>query len=135
MQDQTDFKTPPSPSESSTQLNTLRLSQFTISYTLVVGCEEVVIDRGALHLLSAPPAVRLAHILRWFDRGDEFEDDVGDADDADHGAEDDVHNVVLEEDGAAEDVNYFSRSGERWKGEGNGNVHTPLPMKEKRKEA
>ena len=71
-------------------------------------------------MLSAPPTIRLAHILRWFNRGDEFEDDVDDAYDSDDGAEDDVHDVVFEEDGAAEDVNYFSRLGDGDGGGGGG---------------
>jgi hypothetical protein len=59
-----------------------------------------------LDLLSTPPAIRLAHILRWFDGRDELEDYVHEPDDADYCAKDDVHGVVLEEDGAAEDVDF-----------------------------
>ena len=63
-----------------------------------------LVRKGGLHLLGAPPAVRLAHVLRRLDGRDEFEDNVRYADDADYCPEDNVHGVVLEEDGAAEDV-------------------------------
>jgi hypothetical protein len=42
--------------------------------------------------------------LRWFDRGDKFKNDVCDTNYPNDSAEDDVKDVVLEEDGAAEDV-------------------------------
>ena len=82
---------------------------FRFRYTLKeIGERVSVREKGwkGLHLLSAPSPIRFAHVLRRFDGGDEFEDDVGYADDADYGPEDDVHGVVLEEDGAAEDVDF-----------------------------
>lgn len=64
-----------------------------------------VCERARLHLLSTPAPIRLAHILRRLDTGDELEHHVHQADYPDDGPENDVHGVVLEQDGAAEDVN------------------------------
>jgi hypothetical protein len=58
----------------------------------------------SLHLLSAPPTICLAHILRRLDGRDELENHVRDADDTNDRPEDDVHGIMLKEDGAAEDV-------------------------------
>lgn len=46
------------------------------------------------------------HVLGGFNRGDEFEDDVCEADDADDGAEDLIQGVHVEEDGPGEDVDW-----------------------------
>ncbi len=65
-----------------------------------------VCERGRLDLLSTPAAIRLAHILWRLNTGDELEHHVNQADYPNDRAEDDIHSVVLEQDGAAEDVNY-----------------------------
>lgn len=61
----------------------------------------------SLDLLGTPALVGLAHVGRGLDGGDELECDVGDADEADDGAGDDAQNVIGEEDGADEDVDFF----------------------------
>lgn len=67
-------------------------------------------DGGRLidsHLLGAPAGVGLAHVGGRLDGGDELEHDVDDADQADDRAGDDAQDVVVEEDGADEDVDWF----------------------------
>lgn len=59
-----------------------------------------------LHLLGSPAGVGFAHVGGRLDLGDELENDVGEADDADHGARDDAEPAGAEEDGADEDVDY-----------------------------
>lgn len=60
--------------------------------------------RRALHLLGAPAGVGLPHVGRGLDGGDELEDGVADADEADDGAGDYAQDVAVEQDGADEDV-------------------------------
>lgn len=57
-----------------------------------------------LDLLGAPSAVRLAHICRRFDAGDEFQGCVCDSDEADERAGNDSEHAVVEEDAADENV-------------------------------
>jgi hypothetical protein len=64
-----------------------------------------VCERGRLDLLSTPTPIRFAHVLWRLNTGDELEHHVNQADYPNDSAEDDVHGVVLEQDGAAEDVN------------------------------
>ena len=56
------------------------------------------------HLLRAPAGVGLAHVGGRLDGGDELEDDIDDADQADDRAGDDAQDAIVEEDGADEDV-------------------------------
>ena len=58
----------------------------------------------ALHLLGAPAGIGLAHVGRRLNGRDELETAVGQANKADDGAGDDAQDVVVEEDGADEDV-------------------------------
>ena len=65
------------------------------------------VDEGErLDLLSTPAPIRLAHILWRLNTGDELKHHVNQADYPNDRAEDDIHGVVLEQDGAAEDVDY-----------------------------
>lgn len=57
-----------------------------------------------LHLLGAPAGVGLAHVGGRLDAGDELEDDVADADEADEGAGDDAQHAVVQQDRADKDV-------------------------------
>lgn len=61
-----------------------------------------------LDLLGAPAGISFPHIGRGLDGGDEFEDDVGDTDEADNGAGDDAEDAVVEEDASDKDVDYPS---------------------------
>lgn len=84
------------------------------------------VDEGErLDLLSTPAPIRLAHILWRLNTGNELEHHVDQADYPNDRAEDDVHGVVLEQDGAAEDVDYPASarirvSGEEGEGEETG---------------
>lgn len=95
---------------------------------------------GRLDLLRTPAPIRLAHILWRLNTRDELEHHVNQADYPDDRAEDDVHGVVLEQDGAAEDVNYLAsariRVGvtrEKGRRGEDGDIQIPLPMNENRK--
>ena len=57
-----------------------------------------------LDLLRAPAGISFPHVGRGLDGGDEFEDDVGDTDEADNGACDDAEDAVVEEDASDKDV-------------------------------
>lgn len=57
-----------------------------------------------LDLLRSPAGVRLTHVCGGFDGRDELEGDVGNTDNTDDGAGDLAQDVVVEEDGADEDV-------------------------------
>ena len=59
-----------------------------------------------LDLLGAPAGIRLAHVRRRLNGGDELEDDVGDADEADNGTGNDSERAHVEHDGANEDVDW-----------------------------
>lgn len=59
---------------------------------------------SCLDLLGAPAGVGLAHVCGGLDGGDELEDGVADADEADDGAGDDAQDVAVEEDAADKDV-------------------------------
>jgi hypothetical protein len=48
--------------------------------------------------------VRLAHVGRGLDGGDELESDVSETDEADEGAGNDAQDVVVQQDGTDEDV-------------------------------
>lgn len=61
-------------------------------------------EERCLHLLGSPTSVGFAHVGGWLDLGDELENDVRDADNADDRAGDDAQDVIAEEDGANEDV-------------------------------
>lgn len=58
----------------------------------------------SLHLLGAPAGVGLPHVGGGLDGGDELEDGIADADEADDGARDYAQDVAVEQDGADEDV-------------------------------
>jgi hypothetical protein len=101
-------------------------------------CTARVDAGGRLDLLSTPAPIRLAHILWRLNTGDELEHHVDQADYPDDRAEDDVYGVVLEQDGAAEDVNYLASArirglGQEGEGEEDGDIQIPLPMNENRK--
>lgn len=57
-----------------------------------------------LDLLGAPAGVGLAHVGRGLNGGDELEDGVADANEADEGAGNDAEDAAAEEDGSHEDV-------------------------------
>lgn len=59
---------------------------------------------AALYLLGAPAGVGLPHVGGGLDGGDELEDGVADADEADDGAGDYAQDVAVQQDGADEDV-------------------------------
>lgn len=60
----------------------------------------------------------MPHVGRWLDARHEFEGGIGDAYDADGGAEDLVEGPVVEEEGADEDVDWWMLA-EQFLGEGN----------------
>lgn len=62
------------------------------------------VSPGLLYLLGAPAGVGLPHVGGGLDGGDEFEDGVADADEADDGAGDYAQDVAVQQDGADEDV-------------------------------
>lgn len=57
-----------------------------------------------LDLLGAPAGVGLAHVGRGLNGGDELEDGVADANEADEGAGNDAEDAAAEENGSHEDV-------------------------------
>lgn len=66
-----------------------------------------------LHLLGAPAGIGLAHVGRRLNGGHKLKHAVGQADDADNGASNDAQGVVVEEDGADENVDFRAVSGEQ----------------------
>lgn len=61
--------------------------------------------RSCLDLLGVPAcAIRLAHVCWGLDGRDEFEDDVGDADDADDAARNLLEDHVTQQQAAEKDV-------------------------------
>jgi hypothetical protein len=71
-----------------------------------------LIQRENLDLLSAPTSVRLAHVRRRLNGRDELEGRVGDADEADDGAADDLPYVAgFEDDDADENVDFWCATG------------------------
>jgi hypothetical protein len=48
----------------------------------------------------------IPHILRGFDRWDELEDDIGNTSESNDDPKDIVHNVLVEENGTDENVDY-----------------------------
>lgn len=62
------------------------------------------VGEASLNLLSTPVVVAFAHVGWGLDRGDKFQSDVTNTDEADDRACDDTEDVVLEEDGTDEDV-------------------------------
>jgi len=64
-----------------------------------------MVQRG-LDALGAPASISLAHVGGWFDRGDELEGNIDDANDADDGARDDPPQSVSDNEAAKEDVDY-----------------------------
>jgi hypothetical protein len=59
---------------------------------------------GPLDLLGTPSGVRLSHVRRRLDRGNELEDDVGDTNEADNGPGNYRKCRFTQEDGANKDV-------------------------------
>lgn len=59
---------------------------------------------ASLYLLGAPAGIGLPHVGGGLDGGDELEDGVADADEADDGAGDYAQDVAVQEDGADKDV-------------------------------
>lgn len=57
-----------------------------------------------LYLLGAPAGVSLPHVGWGLDGGDELEDGVADANEADDGAGDYAQDMAVQQDGADEDV-------------------------------
>lgn len=68
-----------------------------------------------LHLLGAPAGIGLAHVGRRLNGGHKLEHAVGQTDDADNGASNDAQGVVVEEDGADENVDCAHVSDEHGK--------------------
>jgi hypothetical protein len=57
-----------------------------------------------LYLLGAPAGVGLPHVGGGLDGGDELQDGVADADEADDGTRDYAQDVAVQQDGADKDV-------------------------------
>lgn len=89
-----------------------------------------------LHLFSAPASVRFTHVLWWFDRGNELEDDISNTYDTNNGSKDNIEDVRVKKDGADEDINLKMSAAACLPCQNVGvNIQIPRPMKEKRKEA
>lgn len=89
-----------------------------------------------LDLLGAPAGIGLAHVAGGLDRGNKFEDDVCDTNDANNGTRDVLKDPRAQDEGAQEDVDCHPLSGLKAK-EVASQMHLrkPRPMKEKRNEA
>lgn len=59
---------------------------------------------ASLDLLSTPTLIRLAHVRRRLDGGNELEDEVANTDETDDGAGNVTQHPVVQQDGADEDV-------------------------------
>jgi hypothetical protein len=91
--------------------------------------------KDSLDLLRAPSGISLAHVGRWLNRWDEFEDGVSQSNQANNRTNDVAENVVVEEDGSDEDVDYFmSASFSRYQTRGV-DLQIPRPRNENRNEA
>jgi hypothetical protein len=67
-------------------------------------------DAGSLHLLGSPASVGFAHICGWLDGGDELEDYEGDADYANDRTSSDLELIIIDKDGAKENVDCGKRA-------------------------
>jgi hypothetical protein len=65
-----------------------------------------VYPKDSLDLLRAPSGISLAHVGRWLNGWDKFEDSVSQSNHANNRTNDVAENVVVEEDGSDEDVDY-----------------------------
>lgn len=92
--------------------------------------------RTRLDLLSTPALVRLAHVRRRLDGRDELQGHVSDTGEANQGGGDDAEHVVVQQNGANEDVDCewvsLTLARRRWD---RSNLQTPRPRKENKKEA
>lgn len=90
-------------------------------------------------MLGAPTSIGLAHVRRGFDSRDEFEDDVGETNDAYNTTGDVVDDHAPEEQAADEDVDYTKGqpNAVRQDTDATRGIHLqmPRPRKEKRKDA
>lgn len=59
-----------------------------------------------LDLLGTPACVGLAHVARWLDRGDEFESNVADTDNADNAASNVSEDVPTKKKTTKKDIDY-----------------------------
>lgn len=59
-----------------------------------------------LDLLGTPACVGLAHVARWLDRGDEFESNVADTDNADNAASNVAEDVPAKKKTTKKDIDY-----------------------------
>lgn len=85
---------------------------------------------SSVYLLCAPAAVGLAHVGWRLDLGDELEDDVGDADEADNGAGNDLEDIVGEKNGANEDVEDATANEGEKKGRVTGDLRRNLKLEQ-----
>ena len=88
-----------------------------------------------LHLLCAPSSICFPHVLRWLDGGNEFEDYVCDPYDTNHRPKDYERETITKENRSGEDVDYTLSVSSLCCANVQGNIQTPRPMKENKKEA
>ena len=99
----------------SRRLRTSHVSCLTSRWRLAPGqrsdpCSWPCVVRKRLDLLGAPAGIRLAHVRRRLDGGDELEDDVSNADETDDGTGNDSERAHVEHNGADKDVDWRARS-------------------------
>jgi hypothetical protein len=71
----------------------------------------LICGRWCLDLFRAPTCIGFAHVAGWLDRGDKFEGDVGDTNDADNTTSNVAENLLAKQKAAKKDVDCGIRSG------------------------